>query len=60
MAALGLGQLIQKIIALDWDIRVAQGVAEDERNRWRQQALEKAERDRFDLALAGIATALGL
>src|SRR4051794_25367049 len=59
LAALAIGQLIEKIVGLDWDIRVAEVRAFDERDAARQQALVAAERDRFSLALAELREALG-
>ncbi len=57
-AARYLGQVIQKILVVDWDIRVAEGAVEDERNRWKRQALAGAERNRFGLTLVELAKAL--
>src|SRR4051812_13074488 len=54
-----LGQVIGKIITLDWDIRVAESEVAEERNRWKQQVLARSERNRFGLALAELAEALG-
>ena len=48
LAALAIGQLIEKIAGLDWDIRVAEVRIFDERDEARQQALVAAERDRFE------------
>ena len=56
---LAIGQLIEKIAGLDWDIRVAEVRIFDERDAARQQVLVEAERDRFDVALAELREALG-